>query len=177
MKYITLLRGINVSGQKKVKMADLRTMCETMGYQNVQTYIQSGNIVFEGAEEDTDWIAQSMHQKIQTTFGYDVSVMVRTEDYWKEVAVNNPFLEANPDLEIKFLHVTFLAEVPTVDSIKALQEVAAGTDELAIINNRVYLYTPNGYGRTKLSNTTIEKKLQVSATTRNWRTVSKLLEM
>lgn len=175
MKYIALLRGINVSGQKKVKMADLRAMCKEMGYQQVQTYIQSGNIIFETAEQDQSKMALKLHEQIKKTFGYEVPVMVRTQTYLDEVIKGNPFLKKEPNIDIKLLHVTFLAEKPAKDLVEKLMEKDYGTDEFKIVDNCVYLYFPNGYGRTKLTNNIFEKQLQVAATTRNWRTINKLL--
>jgi uncharacterized protein (DUF1697 family) len=176
MRYVALLRGINVSGQKKIKMLDLRAMCGQMGLQEVQTYIQSGNIIFESSEEDTTVLEKDLKEQIQATFGFDVPVMVLTQTYLQEVAENNPFLEKNPELDTKLLHVTFLAKQPAEDLVKALAEKEYGTDEFEVIGSRVYLYFPNGYGRTKLTNNIFEKKLQVAATTRNWRTIGKLQE-
>lgn len=176
MRYIALLRGINVGGQKKIKMLDLRAMCGQMGLQEVQTYIQSGNIIFESSEEHTAVLEKDLKKQIQTTFGFDVPVMVLTQTYLQEVAENNPFLQKNPELDTKLLHVTFLSEKPDEDLVKALTEKDYGTDEFEVIGSRVYLYFPNGYGRTKLTNNIFEKKLQVAATTRNWRTIGKLQE-
>lgn len=176
MKYIALLRGINVGGNRKIKMLDLRAMCENMGLQEVQTYIQSGNIIFESSEAATSVLEEALKAKIETTFGFDVPVMVMTQAYLKAVVENNPFLQQAADLDIKFLHVTFLAAQPAEDLVKALAEKDYGTDEFQVIDNRVYLYFPNGYGRTKLTNTVFEKKLQVAATTRNWKTLGKLKE-
>ncbi|MFT5647274.1 MAG: hypothetical protein ACI976_001963 [Aureispira sp.] len=174
MKYIALLRGINVGGKRKIKMADLQAMCAEIGLQEVQTYIQSGNIIFENAEEDASVLEKALQEQIMATFGFEVPVMVMTQAYMQQVAENNPFLKLKEDLDTKLLHVTFLAEKPAEDLIKALGEKDYGTDEFEVIENRVYLYFPNGYGRTKLTNAVFEKKLQVAATTRNWKTVGKL---
>jgi uncharacterized protein (DUF1697 family) len=176
MKYIALLRGINVSGKRKIKMIDLRAMCEKIGLEEVQTYIQSGNLIFESSEETPSVLEQVLKEQIQAVFGLEVPVMVMSQAYLKEIAENNPFLKKNNALDIKLLHVTFLAEKPAEDSIRVLREKDYGTDEFQVLEDRVYLYFPNGYGRTKLTNTVFEKKLQVAATTRNWRTVSKLKE-
>lgn len=176
MKYIALLRGINVSGQKKIKMVDLRAMCEKMGYEEVHTYIQSGNVIFETKEQNQSDIANTLHEQIEKTFGYDVPVMVMTQTYLQEVVDHNPFLKKDLDVNTKLLHVTFLATKPTNDLVSTLTTKDYGTDEFEVIENRVYLYFPNGYGRTKLTNNTFEKQLKVAATTRNWRTINKLLE-
>jgi len=174
MKYIALLRGINVGGQKKMKMLDLRAMCEKIGLKEVQTYIQSGNIIFESPEKDTVILEKALKGEIQESFGFDVPVMVMKQAYLQQVVENNPFLEKNAELDTKLLHVTFLAEKPTTSLVKELTEKDYGTDEFEVIEKQVYLYFPNGYGRTKLTNNIFEKKLQVAATTRNWRTINKL---
>lgn len=176
MKYIALLRGINVGGQKKIKMLDLRVMCEKMGLEQVKTYIQSGNIIFESANEDASKIATELKDQIQETFGFEVPVMVMKQAYLEKVISENPFLNKDASLDQKLLHVTFLAAVPSEDLVKAIKEKDYGSDQFEVIGKRVYLYFPNGYGRTKLTNNIFEKKLKVAATTRNWRTVGKLKE-
>lgn len=174
MKYIALLRGINVGGQKKIKMAALQGICEEIGLQNVQTYIQSGNLVFESSEEVVPHLEKNIKGAIQEHFGFDVPVMVMKQAYLKQIVENNPFLKAAAELDTKLLHVTFLAEKPAKDLVDALAEKDYGTDEFKVVEHCVYLYFPNGYGRTKLTNTVFEKKLKVNATTRNWRTINKL---
>jgi len=175
MKKITLLRGINVSGQKKVKMAELRTMCEKMGYGGVKTYIQSGNIVFDTAEADCSKIAEDVRAQMLTTFGYEVKVMVRSQEYFEEVLENNPFF--NDEVDMKLLHVTFLSGVPDSELVEKLEATDYGTDEFRIVKNRVYLYFPNGYGRIKLTNNVFERKLKLDATTRNWRSINKIYDL
>lgn len=176
MKYIALLRGINVGGQKKIKMVELRAMCEKMGFGLVKTYIQSGNIIFESSEKNTAQIENQLCEHIQITFGFDVPVMVMKQTYVEEVLNNNPYLNKDPELDQKLLHVTFLATIPSEDLVNTMKEKDYGTDAFEVIGKRIYLYFPNGYGRTKLTNNLFEKKLKVAATTRNWRTLGKLKE-
>lgn len=175
--YIILLRGINVGGKNKIKMADLKAMCVSMGYQNVQTYIQSGNIVLETTETNVVVIEEALKQQIKDTFGYDIAVLVRTPIYWANAIAENPFLIEMPEVETKLLHLTFLAAEPSSDLLTKLEAIDYGEDQFKVVADRMYLYFPNGYGRTKLTNTVVEKKLQVAATTRNWRTVNKLLDL
>jgi len=177
MKYIALLRGINVGGKRKIKMADLRAMCEKIGLQEVQTYIQSGNLIFEDSEEDRSVLEKALQEQIKARFGFEIPVMMMTQTYLEQVAKNNPFLQQNEDLDTKLLHVTFLAAAPAEDLLNILEEQETGTDEFKVLDKQVYLYFPNGYGRTKLTNTVFEKKLQVAATTRNWRTINKLIHL
>lgn len=176
-KYIALLRGINVSGQKKVKMEDLRAMCEKMSFQKVQTYIQSGNVIFESQETNIATLEKAIHDQMQITFGYDVAVIVRTQAYFQKTIDNNPFLIANKEADIKLLHVTFLGAIPPIELVQKLMATDYGTDEFQIIEDKAYLYFPNGYGCTKLTNNVFEQKLKTAATTRNWNTVLKLTEM
>ena len=174
MKYIALLKGINVGGNHKIKMDALREMCGKIGLENVKTYIQSGNIVFDSSVESPAAIEDAIHQGIKDTFGFDIATLVLTEAYVKDTFANNPYLAENEAIDIKLLHVTFLKTEPAAELVEALNAMDFGTDEFKIIGTRAYLHFPNGYGRTKLTNAHFERKLKVEATTRNWRTVGKL---
>jgi uncharacterized protein (DUF1697 family) len=174
-KYIALLRGINVSGKNKIKMVDLREMCVDLNFHNTMTYIQSGNIVFESEEEKSVNLENAIKARMLTAFGYDVKVMVRRQDYFQNILENNPFF--TPQVDIKYLHVTFLNNIPDSVLVENLESTDYGTDEFKVAEDKVYLYFPNGYGRTKLTNNVFERKLKTKATTRNWRTVNKLHEM
>lgn len=172
--YIALLRGINVSGQKKIKMAELRTHLSEWGFSAVQTYIQSGNIVLQEAESSQEQIAERIHQGIQSVYGFDVPVMVLVPEDLDRVLANNPFL---PEKDPKRLYVTFLSTQPAQD----LQDQLLGEDytpeAFVLREQHIYFFSPSGYGRAKMNNNFFEKKLKVRATTRNWRTVNKLKDM
>lgn len=172
MIYIALLRGINVSGKNKLPMADLRALCEELGWQQVESYIQSGNLKFE-LEGAATAAATTLSQAIQEKFGYEVPVLVQSQAYF-QAALQNPFLEENPDLDIKSLHVTFLEAAPAPEKRQALAAKDHKGDQWKIVEDRVYLHCPNGYGRTKLTNSYLEKTLGQTATTRNWKTLNKL---
>lgn len=177
-RYIALLRGINVSGKNKLLMKDLKVLLDRWKYKSVQTYIQSGNIVFEREEKlPPKVLATDIHRLLEDTFGYDIPVMVFEQDYWVETVENNPFLESNEDLDIKYLHVTFLEEEPARDLLPKVLEADTGTEQLRLAKDKLYLYYPDGYGRAKMTNNKIEIKLKVTATTRNWKTCKKLYEM
>jgi len=176
MKYIVLLRGINVSGKNKLKMTDLRAMLEAMKFANIQTYIQSGNIVLEAKEMPNIELAQCVKTQIKTIFDYDVPTLVLRVGEWQAIFQNNPFLTKRNE-DITKLHVTILAELPDKDLINNLKDIQHKADEFEIVGNNIYLFCPDGYGRTKFTNTFFERKLKVAATTRNWRTVGKLVEM
>jgi uncharacterized protein (DUF1697 family) len=173
---ISLLRAVNVSGQKPIHMDQLKALYSRLGFGSVATYIQSGNVVFESQDADPTTLAEKIHQGIQAAFGFSVAVLVYPLDEWRTMIGDNPFSKAG-SRDTKSLHVTFLSEAPTAEAIANLSGLEAGDDEYHIQGRWVYLCCPNGYGRTKLNNLFWEKKLRVSATTRNWNTVGRLLEL
>lgn len=156
-------------------MADLRALYESLGFENVTSYIQSGNVIFTAAEDNSETLATRIHDAINAEYGYDVPVSVYTLEEWQTIAVQNPFLGDNTD--IKRLHVTLLADKPNADALNKVAEKDFSPDEWRIIGKAVYLHCPNGYGRSKLTNTFWEKALNTSATTRNWKTTLKLLTL
>ena len=174
--YIALLRGINVSGKKKIKMADLRSHLEELKFKNIKTYIQSGNILFKSTETNQAVLEQQIKDKIEKKYGFDVPVMVKLATDFQRVIENNPFIkdEAN---DIKCMHITFLGSLPTQEQIDHLATYNYPSEEYLLENKDIYFYAPNGYGRAKMNNNFFEKKLKVRATTRNWKTVNKLLVM
>lgn len=173
--YVALLRGVNVSGKNRVQMADLRALVETLGYERVQTYIQSGNIVFESSTRSAAKVADAIASAMTQELALDVQVLVRTSRELTTLLTTNP-LERR-DVDSTKLHVTFLATSPAAATVHALDDVDAPPDEFAIVNREVFVHCPNGYGNTKLNNTFFEKKLGVAATTRNWRTVQTLASL
>ena len=176
MKYISLLRGINVSGKNSIKMDALKKVFETLKSKNVSTYIQSGNVVFEHNETDLKALEKKIAARILSDFGLEVPVLVLTGQKLKQVVDDNPFANDKPK-DISFLHVTFLSERPADNKTESIQDSKTEFEEIAFGDNAIYLYCPNGYGRTKLNNNFLENKLKVQATTRNWKTTLKLLEM
>ncbi|GBD88134.1 hypothetical protein BMS3Abin03_02069 [bacterium BMS3Abin03] len=173
-KYISMLRGINVSGQKKIKMDDLRSLYEELDFENVVTYIQSGNVVFDSKIKNTASLKLKIEAAIDEKYKFFVNVIIRTADEWQKVINNNLFGHIDLENESKKYLVTFLSAVPSAKSISELRQYVTKPDKLVVHNKEVYLYIPNGYGKSKLSNTFIERKLGVEATTRNWKTVVKL---
>lgn len=174
--YITLLRGINVSGKKKIKMADLRSHLEELNFKNIKTYIQSGNILFKSTETSLSTLEKQVKDKIQEKYGFDVPVMVKQAIDFQRVIDNNPFAKDESN-DIKCMHITFLGSLPTQEQVDHLATYSYPSEEYVLENQDIYYYAPNGYGRAKMNNNFFEKKLKVSATTRNWRTVNKLSEM
>ncbi len=174
--YISLLRGINVSGQKKIIMADLKSLYEKLGFQDVQTYIQSGNVIFESLKADKSAIKIKIESKIREQYGFIVPVQLLEFEELNEVFANNPFVNKRNE-DISKLHVTFLEEVPEAELRSEIMNIQSTSDEFIISGKVIYVFCPNGYGRTRLNNTFFEKKLKTSATTRNWKTISKLIEL
>jgi uncharacterized protein (DUF1697 family) len=173
--YISLLRGINVGGKRTVKIEELKRLYESFGLENVRTYIQSGNLVFCSRSEDEGPLARSIESEIRDELGLDVTVILRTREELEELIRRNPFMKSNPR-ETDKLHVTFLSDTPDTETVVALDMTKTGRDRFKISGREVFLYCPNGYGRTKLTNNLFEKSLGVRATTRNWATVNKLLD-
>ena len=174
--HIALLRGINVSGHNLIPMERLRASFAELGFGEIKTYIQSGNVIFTTARKSTAAVAKKITEKILNDFGFDVPVIVRTHAELNEVVKKNPFLPGAATDPAK-LHVTFLSAAAPPTATKSLQPLAAATERFQVCGREVYLRFPAGYGVTKLSNSAIEKKLSVSATTRNWKTVTTLLAM
>lgn len=172
MKYICLLRGINVSGQKKILMKELKVMFEKLNFDSVQTYIQSGNIIFESDQKNIGKLSEQIKAEIKTTFGYDVQTFVESDEFFTYLKNSNPFF-TNESIDISKLHVTILDKKPDV----AQTETTHKNDEWILFQNLIYLHCPDGYGRTKFTNTFFEKTFKCSATTRNWKTISKLVEL
>ena len=171
--YISILRGINVSGHKLIKMEALKKMFEELKFQNVRTYIQSGNVIFESKKVDTKSLENKIEKQILKNFSFEVPVLVKEKDEIKKVLDQNPFLK-NRNEDITKLHFTFLSSEPDTANISKLSDIKFNNDEFVISGKSVYLFCPDGYGNTKLSNNFFESKLKVSATTRNWKTIIEL---
>lgn len=176
--YIALLRGINVSGKNKIKMTELKNLFVDLGYHDVLTYIQSGNVIFKSSIKESILIEDTIISAISKRFGYAIKVLILNKDELTVLFNSNPFLAKDPTMDISKLHVTLLNKEPDfvgMPHIKII--VAAIDDEFEQIENTIYLYCPNGYGNTKLNNNFFEKKLNTDATTRNWKTITKLVEL
>ncbi len=175
-KYIALLRGINVSGQKKIKMADLRIHLETAGFLNVQTYIQSGNIVLSSTENNPTLIAKKIESVIDKEFGFKVPTLVITPEYLNKVINESPYLK-DKNREKSKMYFAFLYSNPTTENIDKLSQHTFEGEEIIIQDTMTYLYYEVGAGRAKLSNNFIESKLKLTSSARNYNTVVKLIEM
>jgi len=174
--YISILRGINVSGHKMIKMDALRQMYSGMGFKNVQTYIQSGNVIFQNKTTGTQKLENKISEKIIEHFSFEVPVIVKEFDELKEIVKGNPFINDNSK-DTAHLHVTFLSAQPEKNNIEKIITGEYNADELSISDKAIYLCCPKGYGNSKLTNAFFESKLKVMATTRNWKTTKELLSM
>ncbi len=169
--YICIIRGINVGGVI-VKMEPLRKSFEALGFRNVKSYIQSGNLFFQTEKTDRTHLEAKIIETIKVDFGYSVSVQVLTIPELEKVIAENPYMG-----EDKHIHVTFLASAP-IDYDNKLLEAKQGSDEQFTIKDfAFYLYCPSGYGKTNLHTNFIESKLKVKGTTRNWKTTKELLKI
>ncbi|MBL8134764.1 MAG: DUF1697 domain-containing protein [Anaerolineae bacterium] len=172
--YIALLRGINVGGNKKLPMADLRTLCESLGFAGAQTLLQSGNVVFASPRADAEGIVRDLEAGIAARFGFESRVLLRARDQWAALIARHPFTPEQIAEPSKIL-VTFLLTAPDAAAIAALRAAHAGPEQVEVRGQEVYAYYPDGMGRSKLDNSFVERKLKTVGTGRNWNTVIKLL--
>ncbi|MFF9069667.1 DUF1697 domain-containing protein [Streptomyces sp. NPDC014891] len=176
--YALLLRGINVSGHRKVPMPELRSVLEGLGHQDVRTYLQSGNAVFTtGRGADGDALTDAIEQAIEDHFGFRVDCLVRDADYLASVAEDCPFPAA--ELEGKQLHALYLSGPADPERFAAIDREAFAPEDFALGDRVVYLYVPEGLGRSKLADALTRAKVVkgLVVTARNWNTVVKLVEM
>jgi len=174
--YVTLLRGINLAGHKRMKMERVRAMFAALGHEQVKTYLQSGNVVFRSPEKSAAKLSEKIEKQIVSEFRFEVPVLTLSAKELSDVAANNPFLRER-GIDTTKLHVTLLSAESAPAAVKKLETIGAGADQFRLYGRQIYLYCPNGYGRTKLSNNVLEKALSVRATTRNWQTVTALRQM
>ena len=172
-KYISMLRGINVGGEKKLRMETLREIYQSAGFWNIRTYLQSGNVMFETAESDLSGLTTVIETLVEETCGYPVKVFIRIPSEFTQILLNNPFVNT----EKNKLHVTFLYQIPPATAWEKLIIPSGIPDKFEQGNQDIYLYCPNGYGSTKISNSFFERKLGVATTTRNWNTVQALYRL
>ncbi|MGG3467673.1 DUF1697 domain-containing protein [Neobacillus pocheonensis] len=168
--YIALLRGINVGGHNKIKMADLKSLLEDMGLHKVKTYIQSGNVLFESSET-VESLSRQLEEEIQKTFGFPVPVILRTASEYERIIQDCPY-STETLKEGESIQIAFLGGEPSHEGINHLQNFESGRDECKVIGKEVYLFFCQSIRDSKLA--TQLPKLGVPATVRNWNTVMKL---
>jgi uncharacterized protein (DUF1697 family) len=171
-----MLRGINVGGHKKIKMDILKQLHVELGYTNVQTYIQSGNVIFQTMNNDSIAVEKTISEQILKVTGLEVPELVLKLAEMKQIVENNPFTLDSTKNTASF-HVTFLSAIPDTTSIEKLKSTDYGADQFKLLDKVIYVYCPTGYGNTKLTNTFFENKLKVTATSRNWKTVNELVRL
>jgi uncharacterized protein (DUF1697 family) len=173
---ISMLRGVNVGGHNSIKMESLRAVYESLGLCDAQTYVQSGNVVFRTTVRDLVQLAKRIETKIEQTYGFRPTVIVRSPSELREAIRRNPFA-ARRGIDPSRLLITFLASEPSPEARQKMLGIQADPEELRLEGREVYAYFPNGIGRAKLSPALIERTLKTAGTGRNWNTVTKLLEM
>ncbi|HYO52970.1 DUF1697 domain-containing protein [Archangium sp.] len=174
-RYVALLRGINVGGNKKVPMAQLRELMEGLGYTGVATLLQSGNAVFTSKEKNPARVVKQLEAAIAEKFGFEVAVVLRTRDELAAVIKANP-LPGAEDTPSQFL-VTFLSDIPDPKRLEELDPAAYLPDEFRVVGREIYARFPNGIRDSKLATVLGGTRLGVTPTARNWNTVTKLLEL
>ena|SRR5438067_2096818 len=173
---ISMLRAVNVGGHNKIKMDALRTLYESLGLHDAQTYVQSGNVVFRTGERDASRLMQKIQNGIEKSFDCKPEIIIRKVTEMTAAVANNPFAKRS-DIDPRKLLVLFLAGEPSSEGRKKILAIKADPEELHLVGREVYIYFPSGMGKTKLPWTSIEKALGIAGTGRNWNSVTKLLEM
>jgi uncharacterized protein (DUF1697 family) len=173
---ISMLRGVNVGGHNKVKMDALRALYESMKLREAQTYVQSGNVIFRTDERDIARLAKRIEDGIERKLGFRPDVILRTATEMREVIARNPFAKRR-GIEPSKLLVSFLASDPGAEAREKVRQMKCDPEELRIEGREMYIYFPNGVGRSKLSLVRLEKTLKTPGTARNWNSVTKMLEM
>ena len=174
-QYISVLRGINVGGHRKILMPDLKNLFVGLGFLNIETYIQSGNIIFSSKDTNTcAKIACLIQRKIKDIYDFDIPVMVITAESLCSIVKNNPFVH---DKDTENLFLSFLSKKPDRAKLSEINKSTFLPDSFEIIGAFVFIYCEGKFSQTKLNNQFFEKKLKVSSTTRNWKTILKLSEM
>lgn len=175
MRYIALLRGINVGGNTMIKMSELLATFESLGFENVKTYINSGNIAFDAPKTAEKKLVTKIETAIEEKFGKAVPVMLREQKSIDSVLANNPF-EGEFESH-KEMHVLFLSKEMPKDKLQQLLDAAPDGERYAVIGRELYCHLPKGVIDSLLGKSFIEKKLELAVTGRNWRTVQKLAEL
>ncbi len=172
--YAALLRGVNVGAHKRIRMPDLRALVEELGCTDVRTYVQSGNVVFR-SHRGAAPLAKAIEQGIRSELGLDIAVVIRNGKQLERLVAGSPFDRLKP--KKSSLYVTLLAKRPDAKRVRKLREESFEPERFELAGEDVYLFFPNGYGRSKLSNALLERRLGVAATTRNWRTVTAVADL
>ena len=175
--YISFLRGVNMTGHNSIKMADLTLLYGNLGLIQPETFIQSGNVIFSSNKEmPSDDLAVEIEKAINTRYGYNVPVMIRTIPEMKSIISSNPYL-SEPDFDPAKMAVIFLRFSPADSQIEKVADVSYPPDKFKISGKEIYTFCPNGFGRTKIYTNFFENKMKVTGTARNWKTITTLNNM
>jgi uncharacterized protein (DUF1697 family) len=173
---ISMLRGVNLGPHNRIKMAALRALYQSLQLEDARTYVQSGNVVFRTKEKTVSQLAKRIQDAIAQQFGFRPTVILRTPDELRNAIAANPFAKRR-DLNPAKLLVTFLAREPGTEARAGLLALKPDPEELHLIGRELYIYFPNGAGRSKLPWSSLDEKLGTSGTARNWNTVTSMLEI
>ena len=171
-----MLRGVNMTGHNTIKMTGLVDLFRQIGYTDAETYIQSGNIVFTSRNRNISDVSSGIRKTILSEFRLNIAVITRTMDEMKKIISANPFLE-EPGFDPSKMAVLFLELKPSDAQVLKVAGIDYPPDKFSINSSEIYVYCPNGFGKTKLYTNFFEAKMKVTGTARNWRTVNKLLEL
>jgi uncharacterized protein (DUF1697 family) len=174
---ISFLRGVNMTDHNSIKMTDLSELFIKIGLKDAETYIQSGNVVFSDIGEilPSD-LTSSIEQAILNRFNYAIPVIIRSRKELADLFTSNPFLE-EPGFDPSKMAVIFLHDKPSDNQLRKVEAVDYPPDKFEIIGREIYTYCPNGFGKTKIYTNFFEKKMGVSGTARNWKTITTLLSI
>lgn len=173
-KYIALLKGINVGGHKKISMAELRELLSNTGLQHVQTYIQSGNVMFQSSEKNALKLEENIQKTVKSHFGFDVSVIIKTPSEFQTIFNACPFSQEGEKEKSYFI---LLNKTPDANLVHEAMQISHENETVIIKNDCLYFYSAAGYGQAKFNMTTFERKLNVVGTARNYNTMVKLLSL
>lgn len=176
MIYIALIRGINVGGKKKLRMEDLRSVCDSLGLADTRTVLQSGNVVFRTSRTDRKRLADDMEKGMREACGLEATVILRTAAELQQAIERNPF-RSEAERDPAHLVIVFLEGKPSQAAAEALRESYSGPEKMHLIGHELFVYYSQGQGTSKLTNALIERRLGVVATARNWNTVRRLAEL
>ena len=171
--HIALLRAVNVGGRNLVGMSDLRALIESLGFTEVKSLLQSGNLVFRSGRRSVAGLERLLESEIKARFEFPIDCLVRTADQWQAIISANPF-RAEAESDPNRLVVMFLKKVPEASDMQALAATVRGPEVVRDDGRHLYMFYPDGIGRSKLTGTLIEQKLRTRGTARNWNTVLKL---
>ena len=174
--YVSMLRGINVGGNKRIKMDALRESFEALGFDQVKTFIQSGNVIYKGARTSTTALSNKIEKRLLDDFAFAVPVVTRTAQEMAGAIQNNSFVGAT-SIDKEKLHVMFLSAIPAPDALSKLDALISEPEQCRCLGKEIYLYLPNGAGESKLLKAPLGRMLAVVSTTRNWKTVNSLHQM